>query len=58
MAIRAAENKKHIYVEKGLCRALAEAKAIRKAVRDNKVSVESYFKERKVKWDPMSEQIV
>lgn len=37
MAIRAAENKKHIYVEKGLCRTLAEAKGIRKAVRDNKV---------------------
>lgn len=40
MAIRAAENKKHIYVEKGLCRTLAEAKAIRKAVRDNKVTLQ------------------
>jgi predicted dehydrogenase len=37
MAIRAAENKKHIYVEKGLCRTLAEAKAIRKAVKENNV---------------------
>jgi len=40
MAIRAAENKKHVYVEKGLCRTLAEAKAIRKAVRDNKVTLQ------------------
>lgn len=37
MAIRAAENKKHIYVEKALCRTLPEAKAIRKAVKDNNV---------------------
>jgi predicted dehydrogenase len=37
MAIRAAENKKHVYVEKALCRTLEEAKGIRKAVRDNKV---------------------
>jgi len=37
MAIRAAELKKHVYVEKALCRTLPEAKAIRKAVRDNKI---------------------
>ena len=37
MTIRAAEMKKHVYVEKALCRTLAEAKAIRKAVKDNKV---------------------
>jgi predicted dehydrogenase len=37
MAIRAANAKKHIYVEKGLCMTLDEAKAIRKAVEDNKV---------------------
>ena len=37
MAVRAAENKKHVYVEKALCRTLPEAKAIRKAVRDNQV---------------------
>lgn len=37
MTVRAAELKKHIYVEKGLCRTLEEAKAIRKAVKDNKV---------------------
>jgi len=37
MTIRAAELKKHVYVEKALCRTLAEAKAIRKAVKDNKV---------------------
>jgi predicted dehydrogenase len=37
MSVRAAENKKHVYVEKALCRTLSEAKAIRKAVRDNKV---------------------
>ncbi len=37
MAVRAAEMKKHVYVEKALCRTLPEAKAIRKAVRDNKV---------------------
>jgi len=40
MAIRAAELKKHIYVEKGLCRTLDEAKAIRKAVRDNGVTLQ------------------
>jgi len=40
MAIRAAENHKHIYVEKGLCRTLAEAKGIRTAVRDNKVTLQ------------------
>ncbi len=37
IAVRAAENKKHVYVEKALCRTLPEAKAIRKAVRDNQV---------------------
>jgi predicted dehydrogenase len=37
MAIRAAQAGKHVYVEKALCRTLAEAKGIRKAVRDNKV---------------------
>jgi predicted dehydrogenase len=37
MVIEAAKAKKHIYVEKGLCMTLDEAKAIRKAVRDNKV---------------------
>ena len=37
MAVRAAENKKHVYVEKALCRTLQEAKAIRRAVKDNKV---------------------
>jgi predicted dehydrogenase len=37
MAVRAAEMKKNIYVEKGLCRTLEEAKAIRKAVRENGV---------------------
>ncbi len=37
MAVRAAEMKKHVYVEKALCRTLPEAKAIRKAVRDNQV---------------------
>ena len=40
MAIRAAQNKKHIYVEKGMCRTLEEAKGIRKAVRDNKVTLQ------------------
>jgi predicted dehydrogenase len=35
IAIRAAESKKDIYVEKGLCMDLKEAKALRKAVRDN-----------------------
>jgi predicted dehydrogenase len=37
IAVRAAQNKKHVYVEKALCRTLQEAKDIRKAVRDNKV---------------------
>jgi len=37
MTIRAAEAKKDIYVEKGLCRTLDEAKRIRKAVKDNNV---------------------
>jgi predicted dehydrogenase len=37
IAIRAAQNKKHIYVEKALCRTLPEAKAIRKAVKENNV---------------------
>lgn len=35
--IRSAEAKKDIYVEKGWCRTLAEAKAMRKAIKDNKV---------------------
>lgn len=37
MTIRAAELKKHVYVEKALCRTLPEAKAIRHAVKANKV---------------------
>jgi predicted dehydrogenase len=37
MTIRAAEAKKDVYVEKGLCKNLAEAKKIRAAVRDNKI---------------------
>ncbi len=37
MTIRAAERKKHVYVEKALCRTLPEAKAIRHAVKANKV---------------------
>jgi predicted dehydrogenase len=37
MSVRAAEAKKHVYVEKGLCRTLDEAKAIRRAVKDNKI---------------------
>lgn len=37
MTVRAAEAKKHVYVEKALCRTLPEAKAIRKAVKDNNV---------------------
>jgi len=37
MAVRAAEAKKHVYVEKALCRTLDEAKAIRKAVKENTV---------------------
>jgi predicted dehydrogenase len=57
MAIRAAQNKKHVYVEKGLCRTLEEAKGIRQAVRDNGVtlqlghhqnSVPSYIKAREI----------
>jgi predicted dehydrogenase len=40
MAVRAAQLKKHVYVEKGLCRTLQEAKDIRKAVRDNKVTLQ------------------
>ncbi|GEM_PF-229111 len=40
MAVRAAEMKKHVYVEKGLCRTLEEAKAIRKAVTENKVTLQ------------------
>lgn len=40
MAVRAAQAKKHVYVEKGLCRTLDEAKAIRKAVRDNGVTLQ------------------
>jgi predicted dehydrogenase len=40
MAIRAAQNRKHVYVEKALCRTLAEAKGIRQAVRDNKVTLQ------------------
>ncbi|MBL8290454.1 MAG: Gfo/Idh/MocA family oxidoreductase [Bryobacterales bacterium] len=40
MAIRAARMNKHIYVEKGLCRTLQEAKDIRKAVRENKVTLQ------------------
>ncbi len=37
MTIRAAQAKKHVYVEKGLCKTLDEAKAIRKAVKENGV---------------------
>src|SRR5947209_2747767 len=37
MTIAAANAKKDIYVEKGLCKTLAEAKQMRKAVHDNKV---------------------
>lgn len=40
MAIRAAQMKKHIYVEKGLCRTLDEAKGIRRAVRENGVTLQ------------------
>ena len=40
MAVRAAEMKKHVYVEKGMCRTIEEAKAIRKAVRDNGVTLQ------------------
>jgi len=37
IAVAAARAKKHVYVEKALCRTLDEAKAIRQAVRENKV---------------------
>jgi predicted dehydrogenase len=37
MTVRAAQAKKDIYVEKGWCRTLPEAKAMRKAIKDNKV---------------------
>lgn len=37
MVVRAAEAKKDIYVEKGWCRTLKEAKQMRKAIKDNKV---------------------
>jgi len=37
MTIAAAKAKKHVYVEKALCRTLDEAKAIRKAVTENRV---------------------
>jgi len=37
IAMAAARAKKHVYVEKALCRTLEEAKGIRQAVRDNKV---------------------
>jgi predicted dehydrogenase len=37
MVIAAAQAKKDIYVEKGLCTKLADAKKMRKAVKDNKV---------------------
>jgi predicted dehydrogenase len=40
MAVRAAEAKKHVYVEKGMCRTLEEAKAIRKAVTENGVTLQ------------------
>jgi len=40
MAVRAAEMKKHIYVEKGFCRTLDEAKAVRRAVRANGVTLQ------------------
>ncbi|HVX65333.1 MAG TPA: Gfo/Idh/MocA family oxidoreductase [Bryobacteraceae bacterium] len=35
MTVAAAGNKKDVYCEKGLCRTLAEAKAVRKAIQDN-----------------------
>lgn len=37
MTVSASQAKKDVYVEKGLCRTLDEAKAIRKAVRENRV---------------------
>jgi len=40
MAVRAAQLKKHVYVEKGICRTLEEAKAIRKAVTENGVTLQ------------------
>lgn len=40
MTVEAAKNKKHIYVEKGWCITLAEAKKMRKAVKDNKVTMQ------------------
>jgi len=40
MAVRAAQMKKHVYVEKGLCRTLEEAKAIRRAVKENGVTMQ------------------
>ena len=36
MTVRAAEAGKDVYVEKGLCRTLDEAKAIRKAIKGNR----------------------
>ncbi len=38
MTIRAAQLKKHVYCEKGMCRTLKEAKDMRKAVKDNGVA--------------------
>ncbi len=35
MTVAAANNKKDVYCEKGLCRTLKEAKAVRKAIQDN-----------------------
>jgi predicted dehydrogenase len=40
MAVRAAQLKKHIYVEKGTCRTLQEAKDIRSSVRQNRVTLQ------------------
>jgi predicted dehydrogenase len=37
MTVRAGEAKKDVYVEKGLCRTLDEAKAIRRTVKNNKL---------------------
>ncbi len=57
IAVAAAEAKKDIYVEKGLCRTVDEAKAVRKAVKDNKVvlqlghnynSLPTFFKAREI----------
>jgi len=44
-AIAAAKAKKDIYVEKGWCMTLDEAKQMRKAVEDNKVIVQSHDRE-------------